>query len=46
MHNGAKESIGKKIEILAAAVGRAEASGSRQRVEGLQDKHIWSFLWK
>lgn len=32
MHNGAKESIGRKMEILAAAEGRTEATGSGQRV--------------
>lgn len=33
VHNGAKESIGREMEIAAAAVGRAEASGSGQRGE-------------
>lgn len=32
MHNGAKESIGKKMEILAAAEGRAEATGNGQHM--------------
>lgn len=32
MHNGAKESIGRKMEILAAAEGRAEATDSGQHV--------------
>lgn len=40
VHNGAKESIRRRTEILAAAVGRPEAPGSGQCVKGLRDKHI------
>lgn len=32
MHNGAKESIRRKMEILAAAEGRTEAPGSGEHV--------------